>query len=211
MRCIKPNLSQRCDLFDENIVLPQLISSGSIAYQKLIKTGFPTNMSIEDLFNKFQSNGDFHEHTCINQKEFCSRLLRACYLKRKDFEIGNAKIFFRTGKIEILAEKLKSDPKEILFRLNKLKLLRSKLNFAILVAKVAARYLSIGKSLRKSSQTDAELCVEYATKHPGEIQLSECKIGKRKKMKFDTQPVQHYSSSKLGIIGIFLSLFFNKI
>lgn len=164
-----------------------------------MKTGYPAHIDIEDLFNEFKSNDHFEEHTSTNQKDFCSILLRACYLERKDFEIGNTKIFFRNGKFEMLTEKLKCDPKEILFRINKLKLLRKKLNFAILVAIIAARFLAFGKK----SQNDAELCVEYATTHSDEIQFNGEQIGMRKKMKFDTQYIQRNSSSKL-IIGISL-------
>lgn len=193
MRCIKPNASQRSGLFDPNFVSSQLISSGSIAYQKLMKTGFPAHISIEDLFNKFKSNGDFKKYTSLNQKDFCYRLLRACYLEQKDFAIGNTKIFFRNGKLEKFNDKLKCEHEDILFRLNKLKMLRSKLNIAIIVA----RFLSIGKR----REIDPELDLESATKQSGEIQCSESVAGKRKRMKFDTQTDQCNASLK-RIIGI---------
>lgn len=147
MRSIKPNLNQSSDLFDEKYVSSQLISSGSIAYQNLVKTGYPSHMSIADLCQKFVSKKGFKEYICNNQKDFCSILLRACGLQWNYFKIGNTKVFFRDGKIELLTEKLESDADQILFRINKLKMLRSKFYFAILIARIAARFLVMGKFL----------------------------------------------------------------
>lgn len=179
MRCIKPNSNQCSGVFDENLILSQLISSGSIAYQKLMKTGFPAHMSILDLFSIFKSKQGFNEHTSTNQKEFCSRLLRACHLKRNDFVIGNTKIFFRNGKYEMLIEQLKIDPNKILLRLNKLKLLRSKWNVVMIIARFIGR----------ASRTGVEMEMEIGspTKFPDEDHFIKDGNKFRKKMRLDTE------------------------
>lgn len=167
-----------------------------------MKTGYPAHISIDDLCNKFASNEDFNKYICTNQKDFCSILLRACQLKWNHFKIGNTKIFFRDGKFEMLTQKLKSDSKEILFRMNKLKLLRSKFYFTILVARIAARFLVMGKR----SQINAGINVDM-TSHSGEIQSRDEENRTGKKRKFDTQSVQCNLSSK-RIIGNFVNICF---
>lgn len=74
MRCIKPNATQCSGIFDENLVQSQLISSGSIAYQQLMRIGFPSHMSIAKLFDKFKSNIEFGD---TNPKDY--NLLNAIY------------------------------------------------------------------------------------------------------------------------------------
>lgn len=142
---ILPNANQCSGIFDESLVQSQLISSGSIAYQQLMRIGFPSHMSIADLFNKFKSNSEFEDHTSINPKDFCNLLLRSCGLKWKDFKLGNTQICFRSGKLEMFSEKLKEDSKVIKPRLDKVKLLRKKLKVAI----IFARFCAISKGLRK--------------------------------------------------------------
>lgn len=145
VRCVKPNDRQCSGVFDRNLVRSQLISSGSIAYQQLMKIGFPSNMSISNLFNNIMSKSQFMKYTSFSPKEFCNILLRSCSLKWTEFKLGNTQIFFRNGKLEILSEKLREDPKVIIQRLDKLMLLRRKLKTAILVAIISSRFLGFVK------------------------------------------------------------------
>lgn len=145
MRCIKPNSNQSSGTFDENLVESQLISSGSIAYQRLMRIGFPSHISITKLFDMFKLKLEFESYTTYSPKYFCSILIRSCGLKWTDFKLGNTQIFFRRGKLDILSEKIKEDAIIIKKRLDKLKLLRRKLKAAI----IFARFCVIGKERRK--------------------------------------------------------------
>lgn len=153
MRCIKPNSSQSSDFFDTNLVQSQLDSSGSIAYQKLMKIGFPSHMSITNLFDMFKSKPEFSECINLNQKQqFCNLLLRSCGLKVNNFKFGNTQIFFRKGKLDVLTEKLKDDPHVIKTRLDKTKVLLSKWRLAIIIS----RFCAIGKKRRiENNKTNA--------------------------------------------------------
>lgn len=169
IRCIKPNTSQCSGIFDESFVRTQLISSGSIAYQQLMRIGFPSHMSIEELFNMFKSNVEFEKYTFPNSKEFCNQLLRSCGLKWKDFKLGNTQVFFRTGKLEILSGKINNDMKIIKRHIEKLKLLRKKLKKAIIVA----RFCVIGRGHRKKG-------IELANDERHEEQINN--PGKKRKL-----------------------------
>lgn len=161
VRCIKPNASQCSGMFDGNLVRSQLISSGSIAYQQLMRVGFPCHMSIADLFNTFKSNLKFEGYCSTNPKKISNILLRSCGLKWKDFKLGNTQIFFRSGKLEILSEKLKEDSQLIIQRLEKLKLLRKKLKVAIIFARFCTmskrrckEQINIVNEMQTEAQTD---------------------------------------------------------
>lgn len=145
MRCIRPNTNQHSDIFNENLVLSQLVSSCSTAYQQLMRIGFPSHMDINDFLNTFEQHLEYCKAISNNRKDICSELLRSCGLRWKDFKIGNTKIFFRIGKRDVITEKLKGDLEQIVKHRRKLKFLRTKLRFAIIA--IATRCCSIRKTL----------------------------------------------------------------
>lgn len=104
-----------------------------------MKTGFPSHLSIADLFHKFKSDPAYLKFTSTDQKDFSNKLLRSCGLRWKDFKLGNTKIFFRKTKFDILSEKLKEDSQTIINRLYKLKLLRRRWHVAIIVARFCCK------------------------------------------------------------------------
>lgn len=110
VRCIKPNENQSSNTFDENLVLSQLASTGCIAYQKLMRSGYPVHMKIEDLLNQCKKMLKLSK-SVENQKEFCSTILRSCGLRWKDFRIGNRNVFFRSEKMDIITENMKDEVK----------------------------------------------------------------------------------------------------
>lgn len=130
------------------------MSSGCIAYHQLMKTGFPSHMAINDLLDLFKQNAEYCGHTLNDRKEICSELIRACGLKWRDFKLGNTKIFFRDGKLDILTEKLKCDLSLVIERHKKLKYLREKWRT------IATRLYSIWKT--RSIQNHSIIITENA-------------------------------------------------
>lgn len=125
--------------------MSQLVSTGCIAYQQLMRTGYPSHINIDYLLDRFKQNMDFSKYVTKNQKEFCETLLRSCGLKWKDFRIGNKNVFFRNGKVDLLTESLKQDSKAIFNRYMRLKLVRAKWLFSIMLV---IRYCSIRERQR---------------------------------------------------------------
>lgn len=126
-----------------------------------MKQGFPDHMNIIDLLDLYDEFKQHRNNTNTNQKEFCSKLLRACDLKWCDFKIGSTQIFFRKGKFELLAENLKSGPKEVLLRLDKQDGLRKKLKIHMIILLVIAKFLTIVK--KNQNNIDTELHVVSST------------------------------------------------
>lgn len=122
-------------------MLSQLVSSGCIAYQNLMRTGYPSHMNIDDLFNQLNLDLEFSQYASENQKEFCGILLRSCSLNWKDFRLGNKKIFFRNCKMDELNEKLKGDLKVIIGRCREIMLIRAKWRIMC----IATRFYAIVK------------------------------------------------------------------
>lgn len=179
IQCIKPNSHQSSGLFDEDVVKSQLISSGSVAYQQLMKIGFPSHMTIEELINMFKLNSDFMDYTTKSPKEFCNMLLRSCGLLWKEFKLGNTQIFFRKGKLELFSERLKDGPKTIKQRLDKQKRLRNKFKIAIfkVIMNVQHKKMLVKQNDLRNEKKSNE-------------KKSAFKTGPRKKMKLSPTPNQ---------------------
>lgn len=156
-------------MFDENVVRTQLISSGSIAYQQLMRVGFPSHFSIAEIFNMFKENLEFKDYISTHPRNFCNLLLQSCGLKWKDFKLGNTQIFFRSGKFELLSEKLKEDSKLIKQGLDKQKTLklklRKKFKAAILATIISAR-LCVKSRCEKSNDISIEMQPEQTVGIP---------------------------------------------
>lgn len=129
---MKPNENQSSDKFDESVISSQLSSSGTFAYQMLMRNGFPDHINITDLHCKFEQHFHLFEYDSTDQKQFWSLLIRSSGLIRKDFKFGNSKIFFRAGKLELLNEKLSNDLSIIIERFKKIGVLRLKWRTAVI-------------------------------------------------------------------------------
>lgn len=105
-----------------------------------MRVGFPSHLSIAELYNMFKDNVEFETYISnSNPKDFCNLLVRTCGLKWQHFKLGNTQIFFRSGKLELLSEKLKEDPKIIKQRIDKRLKLRKRFKLAILVARICVK------------------------------------------------------------------------
>lgn len=103
-----------------------------------MRTGFPSHLDISDLLKMFDKNLNYFNNIFDSQKVICSEIMRSCGLKWKHFKLGNTKIFFRNGKLDLLSEKLKGDSTFIINRHKKLKILRTKWRIAIIVARLCS-------------------------------------------------------------------------
>lgn len=98
---MKPNLQRVPDNFDEAIVSRQLESSGTIAYYNLMQIGYPTKVSIDELYHKLKFYLELR-HTSIGVNNCCMIFLLASGFISKDFKFGKTKIHIRPGKVELL-------------------------------------------------------------------------------------------------------------
>lgn len=104
-------------------------------------------MKIDDILSQFKQNQVFSEYASKNQKNCCGTLIRSCSLKWNDYRFGNTNVFFRNGKFEILANKLKDDLQVIINRFKGLEMLRAKWRIVI----IAARFCTIGRRYKTAA------------------------------------------------------------
>lgn len=206
IRCIKPNIDQCSGIFTDDLVISQLLASCSIAYQKLMRIGFPTNMEISDVLDKFEKSLNYCESN-YNRKTICSELIRSCGLRWKDFKLGNTKVFFRNGKIDVVSEKLEGDLQLIINQQKKLKKARSTWRFAIIISRLC--------SFRKHRRTqDIPLAVNARENLIDEVSPSinintdGARQKRSRKRKLDTRSGnKSCHSDSLQISGIFIKIY----
>lgn len=101
IRCVKPNSKQIPNIFEEKFVFNQLQSSGTIAYNELMQSGYPIKLKIDEIYLKIQTIMASH-HASTGKIACCHILLLAFGFKPKDFKIGKTDISIRPGKTHLL-------------------------------------------------------------------------------------------------------------
>lgn len=96
---------QTPDIFNENFVLEQLKTTGTVAYFNLMQHGYPFKVRINELFENMKR---FLEPRHISLgSETCCRIFLLCKgFENKDFRIGKTDIHIRLGKSDLFNQLL---------------------------------------------------------------------------------------------------------
>nr|BAA87057.1 unconventional myosin heavy chain [Chara corallina] len=104
IRCVKPNMQLKPQIFENKNVLQQLRCSGVLEAVRISCAGFPTRRTFEEFLDRF---GLLHPEVLIesaeesaDEKVACQNLLEKCNLK--GYQIGKTKVFLRAGQMAIL-------------------------------------------------------------------------------------------------------------
>lgn len=104
VRCIKPNTQMKAGIFDKPFVVEQLRCSGTVQACEVLRVGLPTRilyaevvdvykpMLPPEIFARFESN----------EKLFTQAILHAYDFPTSAYRLGDTRLFFRTGKIDLL-------------------------------------------------------------------------------------------------------------
>lgn len=104
VRCIKPNTQMKPGIFDKPFVVEQLRCSGTVQACEVLRVGLPTRilyaevvdvykpMLPPEIFARFESN----------EKLFTQAILHAYAFPSSAYRLGDTRLFFRTGKIDLL-------------------------------------------------------------------------------------------------------------
>ena len=100
VRCIKPNAEKKAGKFDWGYVRPQLECGGISEALRILKCGYPTRCSYDDIFDRY---GHIMNPTPpdLNKRDLCEAVLRMC-----GEGLDREECFFRPGKQEFLEELL---------------------------------------------------------------------------------------------------------
>ncbi|XP_077972837.1 unconventional myosin-VI-like isoform X3 [Styela clava] len=112
IRCVKPNLAMKNDLFEGAQILSQLQCAGMVSVLDLMQGGFPSRAQFSDLYDMYKKLMPEHMKR-LDPRLFCKALFKALGLNEKDFKFGMTKIFFRPGKFAEFDELLHSDPQHL--------------------------------------------------------------------------------------------------
>lgn len=93
---MKPNFQQSPESFDENVVLDQLRSSGTLAYYELMQFGYPLKIQIADFYNKLKVVSE-PRHVSIGNRMCCFIFFLASGFKAEDLKFGKSSIHIRPG------------------------------------------------------------------------------------------------------------------
>lgn len=105
IRCLKSNRQQVNGFFDDQYVLAQLKSCGTMAYFDLMQISFPSKIKISELLK----NVEPRHRSMIGEKKCCQILLLGINFQLKDFKIGKTEVHIRPGKINLLDETNEED------------------------------------------------------------------------------------------------------
>ncbi|KAI9914297.1 hypothetical protein PsorP6_008317 [Peronosclerospora sorghi] len=115
VRCIKPNTQMKAGHFERPFVVEQLRCSGTVQACEVLRVGLPTRIlyaEVVDVYRNFlpyQIFSRFHS----NEKLFTQAILWAYDFPTSAYRLGDTRLFFRTGKIDLLDRLLTPDPTSI--------------------------------------------------------------------------------------------------
>lgn len=98
---MKPNSQQMPGIFDENIVLNQLTSSGTIAYHNFMESGYPIKMLKADIMHKLQPMLE-PKHVSFGEINCCRVFLLANGFMPEDFKFSETEVHIRPGKLHLM-------------------------------------------------------------------------------------------------------------
>lgn len=108
VRCIKPSQLKQPLQYDEHQVLQQLRSCGVLETIRMSCAGFPARMTFEEFIERYY----ILDTKSNNDKEFCKNCLEQ-FLPRDQYQIGNTRIFFRSGAIAFVEQARREKSKQI--------------------------------------------------------------------------------------------------
>eukprot|EP00742_Colponemidia_sp_Colp-10_P007885 GILJ01008504.1.p1 GENE.GILJ01008504.1~~GILJ01008504.1.p1 ORF type:complete len:1249 (+),score=197.00 GILJ01008504.1:364-3747(+) len=103
IRCIKPNSNQEAGRFDKQLVLNQLICSGTIELLRLMHAGYPNRCKYDDLYSRFKSMLPADMQS-LDPRSFVEAVLMAYQVDTTQFQLGLSRVFLKSGQLAFLEE-----------------------------------------------------------------------------------------------------------
>lgn len=112
VRCIKPNTQMEPGVFDRSFVVDQLRCSGTVQACEVLRVGLPTRIlyaEVVDVYRHVLPSTVF-ERFEANDKLLTQAILWAYAFPTSAYRLGDTRLFFRTGKIDLLDRLLTPTP-----------------------------------------------------------------------------------------------------
>ncbi|CAE7725069.1 Myo7a [Symbiodinium necroappetens] len=107
IRCFKPNDFQEPGIFDQGLVLDQIIQCGTIELVRIMHDGYPNRCHFEEIVGRFRSllPESFQRY---GMRTFIEALMLAYDVPNEDWELGVSRLFLKAGRLKAL-EDLRSE------------------------------------------------------------------------------------------------------
>lgn len=104
VRCIKPNTQMKPGIFDKPFVVEQLRCSGTVQACEVLRVGLPTRILYAEVVDVYKPMlpAEIFERFESNEKLFTQAILHAYDFPTSAYRLGDTRLFFRTGKIDLL-------------------------------------------------------------------------------------------------------------
>lgn len=112
VRCIKPNTQMKVGVFDRPFVVEQLRCSGTVQACEVLRVGLPTRILYAEVVDVYRSMLPYEVFRRFdsNDKLFTQAILWAYEFPTGAYRLGDTRLFFRTGKIDLLDKLLTPAP-----------------------------------------------------------------------------------------------------
>eukprot|EP00747_Dinoflagellata_sp_TGD_P131602 gnl/TRDRNA2_/TRDRNA2_174989_c4_seq6.p1 gnl/TRDRNA2_/TRDRNA2_174989_c4~~gnl/TRDRNA2_/TRDRNA2_174989_c4_seq6.p1 ORF type:complete len:993 (-),score=284.64 gnl/TRDRNA2_/TRDRNA2_174989_c4_seq6:136-3114(-) len=103
IRCFKPNDKHKPNLFNQRLVLDQVIQCGTIELVKIMHDGYPNRCMFEEITSRFQSllPESFQRY---GMRTFIEALMLAYEVPQKEWALGMSRLFLKAGQLRMLED-----------------------------------------------------------------------------------------------------------
>eukprot|EP00931_Biecheleriopsis_adriatica_P032680 TRINITY_DN1903_c0_g1_i3.p1 TRINITY_DN1903_c0_g1~~TRINITY_DN1903_c0_g1_i3.p1 ORF type:complete len:1260 (-),score=358.72 TRINITY_DN1903_c0_g1_i3:147-3926(-) len=103
IRCFKPNAFQKPHIFNQNLVLDQIIQCGTIELVKIMHDGYPNRCLFEDMVNRFRDMlpPSFQRY---GLRTFIEALMLAYDVPKDEWALGMSRLFLKAGQLKALED-----------------------------------------------------------------------------------------------------------
>jgi len=105
IRCVKPNLAKKPNMWVDYLVTNQLEAGGLIQALKIIKDGYPTRVGYKTIWGKY-SKVLKNPPADLNERDFVEALIIAFKFSRSQFVLGLTKAFFKSDQQDFVTSLL---------------------------------------------------------------------------------------------------------
>uniref|UniRef100_A0A7N6A7K9 Myosin X, like 1 n=1 Tax=Anabas testudineus TaxID=64144 RepID=A0A7N6A7K9_ANATE len=109
IRCIKPNMEKKSNVFDPEVVLNQLRYSGMLETVKIRRAGFPVRRTFKDFVSRYKIILKEKVSAAGDDKKRSTDLLSRYDKTKKEWQLGKTKVFMK----ESLEHRLEKDRDEV--------------------------------------------------------------------------------------------------
>jgi len=103
IRCFKPNELQKRSIFNDNLVLNQIVQCGTIELVKIMHDGYPNRCVFDELVARFRSllPDSFQRY---GNRTFIEALMLAYDVPKEDWALGMSRLFLKAGQLKALED-----------------------------------------------------------------------------------------------------------